>query len=57
MPRSVPNRSVDANESGKTYAGLVSLAERHPYRIALATAGVKCAALMALVLVSIATAP
>jgi hypothetical protein len=57
MPRSGPHRSIDANDFGKTYPGLVSLAERHPYRIAFATAAVICAALMALVLVSIATAP
>jgi hypothetical protein len=56
VPCSGPTRSVTANEFAETYPGLVSWAERHPYRIAFAIAGVVCAAVMALVLVSIVTA-
>jgi hypothetical protein len=57
VPCSGPNGSVTANEFGRTYPGLVSGVERHPYRIAFAITGIVCAAVMALVLVSIATAP
>jgi hypothetical protein len=56
VPCSGPKSSVDANKFAETYPGLVSWAERHPYRIAFAIAGVVCAAVMALVLISIATA-
>lgn len=55
VPCSGPDRPVDGKEFEKTYPGLASLAERHPYRLAFATAGVICAAIMTLVLVSIAT--
>jgi hypothetical protein len=57
VPCGGPDNAVTASEFAKTYPGLVSRAERHPYRIAFATAGVMCAALLVLVLVSIATAP
>ena len=57
VPCSGPSSSVDANRFAQTYPGLVSWTERHPYRIAFAVAGVVCAAVVALVLVSIATAP
>jgi hypothetical protein len=56
VPCGGPSGSIDANQLTKTYPGLVSWAERHPYRIAFAVAGVLCGALMVLVLVSIATA-
>lgn len=57
VPCGGPTGPVTAHEFAKTYPGLVSRAERHPYRIAYATAGIVCAAFMAVVLVSIATAP
>ncbi|MER5423503.1 hypothetical protein [Streptosporangium roseum] len=53
VPCSGPDHAVDANELAKTYPGLVSWVERHPYRIAFAVAGVVVAAVMTLVLVSI----
>jgi hypothetical protein len=56
VPCGGPEGPVDAKEFAKTYPGLVSWAERHPYRIAFAVAGVVCAGAMALALVSIATA-
>nr|BFE32596.1 hypothetical protein GCM10010200_048470 [Actinomadura rugatobispora] len=56
VPCDGPDHPVNANEFAQTYPGLVSWAERHPYRIAFAVAGVICAAVMALALVSIATA-
>jgi hypothetical protein len=57
VPCGGSSSSVDANRFAQTYPGLVSWTERHPYRIAFAVAGVVCAAVVALVLVSIATAP
>jgi hypothetical protein len=57
VPCSGPGSSVTANEFAETYPGLVSWTERHPYRIAFTIAGVVCASVVALVLVSIATAP
>ncbi|MBG6092627.1 hypothetical protein [Actinomadura viridis] len=55
VPCSGPDGPVSAKEFAKTYPGLVSWTEQHPYRIAFAVAGVVCAAAMALALVSIAT--
>lgn len=56
VPCSGPDGPVGAKEFAKTYPGLVSWVERHPYGIAFAVAGVVCAGALALVLVSIATA-
>lgn len=50
LPCSGPGHAVDANELDRTYPGLVSRAERHPYRIAFAIAGVVIAAVIVLIL-------
>lgn len=58
VPCSGPGDPVKAKEFDETYPGLVSLAERHPYRIVFATVGIVCAAaLAALALVSIPSGP
>jgi hypothetical protein len=54
VPCSGPSRPVNANQLAKTYPGLVSRVERHPYRIAFA--GVACGVVIALVIVWIAIA-
>jgi len=54
VPCSGPSRPVNANQLAKTYPGLVSRVERHPYRIAFAI--VACSTVIALVAVWIATA-
>lgn len=56
VPCSGPTSSVTGKQFAETYPGLISLTERHPYRIAFAVAGVICATAMALILVSLATA-
>ncbi|QKW32690.1 hypothetical protein HUT06_00450 [Actinomadura sp. NAK00032] len=56
VPCSGPEGPVSAKEFAETYPGLVSWAERHPYRLAFGIAGVLCVAVLALVLVSVATA-
>ncbi|GAA2446500.1 hypothetical protein GCM10010191_74440 [Actinomadura vinacea] len=55
VPCSGPGRVVNANELAKEYPGLVSWVERHPYRLAFAIAGMVCAAILTLGLVSIAS--
>lgn len=57
VPCGGPDGSIDAKAFAETYPGLVSWAERHPYRTAFTIAGVLCAVAMALLIVSITTAP
>ncbi|GII57928.1 hypothetical protein Pth03_63170 [Planotetraspora thailandica] len=54
VPCSGPDRPVNANQLAKTYPGLVSWVERHPYRIAFAI--LACCIVIALVAVWIAAA-
>ncbi|MEV4222104.1 hypothetical protein [Nonomuraea sp. NPDC049725] len=53
VPCGGPDRPVDAAELARTYPGLVSWPERHPYRIAFAVAGVVLAVVMTVILVSV----
>ncbi|GAA4321722.1 hypothetical protein ACFQY7_43405 [Actinomadura luteofluorescens] len=55
VPCSGPDGPVSAKEFAKTYPGLVSWIEQHPYRLAFVIAGFLCAAVAAVALVSIAT--
>jgi hypothetical protein len=55
LPCSGPDHAVNADELARTYPGLVSWAERHPYRLAFVIAGVLVAVVMTLVLFSIST--
>ncbi|MFB4318276.1 hypothetical protein [Actinomadura sp. 21ATH] len=56
VPCRVFDGPVTPGEFAESYPGLLPQAERHPYRIAFAVTGVVCAAVLALVLVSVATA-
>ncbi|TMR06257.1 hypothetical protein ETD83_05150 [Actinomadura soli] len=56
VPCSGPDYFGSAKEFTKTYPGLVSWIERHPYRIAFAIASVVLAVTIAMVLVSVTTA-
>ncbi|MGW2306548.1 hypothetical protein [Actinomadura luteofluorescens] len=56
VPCSGPAGPVTAKKFARTYPGLVSWVEQHPYRLAFVIAGVMCAAAMAVALVSLATA-
>ncbi|MEV0661380.1 hypothetical protein ACIBI3_06670 [Actinomadura luteofluorescens] len=55
VPCSGPEGPVNAKEFAKTYPGLVSWVEQHPYRLGFVIAGVVCVVAMAVALVSIAT--
>jgi hypothetical protein len=56
VPCSGPDHPVRVQEFAEIHPGLVSWAERHPYRLAFAVFGAVSAAVVALVLVLISTA-
>ena len=56
VPCDGPSHPIPGKEFAETYPGLISVVERHPYRIAFAAAGTILTALIALIVISLATA-